>query len=265
MSTDEAGNAPDPEDAVGSDQLAAGGGSRGSEVVSTFPWTLRRIHAIQSIRPIGSYLEIGLGDGVNYRSVQVDQKFGVDPTPWNPDILSEPSVYAETSDAFFAARAADLLGTLDLIYIDGLHTAEQTYRDFVNSLDYSHDDTVWLIDDVVPHDFFSSLPDQATALAARQAATGSMDAAWHGDVYKVVWLIAQFHPSIDFVTIVGSGNSQLLAWKAKRDWQTPSMSLQELASLGYADVVLRFADFRPCDEVSAMQQLVLASTPRPDN
>lgn len=234
-------------------------GVQGNGTEQTFPWTLRRLRAIQSIRPVSTYLEIGLGDGKNFNAVSAERKFGVDPHPWDPNILNVAGVFAETSDSFFAHHAAEALDRLDLVYVDGMHTAEQTYRDLMNTLNYAHPNTVWLIDDVMPSDYFSSLPDQHGALQARKASTGSFDRAWHGDVYKVVWLISQFHPSIDFVTIVESGNPQLLAWYAERDWEPAPLSLQEISSLSFADVVLNVSDFRPCSEDDALKKLAEAS------
>ena len=40
--------------------------------------------------------------------------------------------------------------SLDLVYLDGLHTFEQTYRDLCNTLMHAHPATVILVDDTVP-------------------------------------------------------------------------------------------------------------------
>ncbi len=225
-----------------------------------FPWTTRRLNLIQSMRPIASYLEIGLGDGRNFLEISVPQKVGVDPRWSDPSILTADRVFAETSDEFFSEHAPETLDSVDLVYIDGLHTAEQTYRDFASTLDYSHSDTVWLVDDVVPSDYFSSLPDESRALAARAAATSSADQAWHGDVYKMVWLIANFHSYLDFATIIGSGNPQLLVWRGVREWTFTPLSLAEIANLDYSDVLLRSSEFRPCSEEAAMRRMSDALT-----
>ncbi|MBU0507251.1 class I SAM-dependent methyltransferase [bacterium] len=70
-----------------------------------------------------SYLEIGVSDPRNnFNLVQVKHKDGVDPA----GKCSHPV----TSDEFFARNAR----VYDLIYIDGLHLAEQVLRDVENSL-----------------------------------------------------------------------------------------------------------------------------------
>lgn len=73
-----------------------------------------------------NYLEIGVRDPrANFDNVHVaGTKHSVDPDP------QRPVSHRMTSDAFFA-QATD---TYDLVFIDGLHIADQVERDIVNSL-----------------------------------------------------------------------------------------------------------------------------------
>lgn len=72
-----------------------------------------------------SYLEIGIREPEgNYNSIACEKKVAVDPVPLGPGIL------ALTSDAFFAQNT----DTFDVIFIDGLHVADQVERDILNSL-----------------------------------------------------------------------------------------------------------------------------------
>ena len=82
-----------------------------------------------------TYLEIGVQTGIVFRSVNVAHKVGVDPDP------TSAATRHMTSDAFFAMRdehlstaGAGALGTFDLIFIDGLHLAEQVAKDAANAL-----------------------------------------------------------------------------------------------------------------------------------
>jgi len=68
-----------------------------------------------------SYLEIGVFKGECFNKVVCDMKISVDPV--------YESTHRLTSDAFFIINTHDW----DLIFIDGLHTAEQTYTDMVNA------------------------------------------------------------------------------------------------------------------------------------
>src|SRR5690606_35213812 len=69
-----------------------------------------------------SYLEIGVGDGSNFRNIRCPDKTGVDP--------EEVAEYQVTSDRFFALNRK----TFDIILIDGLHHKENVRRDIENAL-----------------------------------------------------------------------------------------------------------------------------------
>lgn len=82
-----------------------------------------------------TYLEIGVQTGIVFRSVNVPMRVGVDPDP------TSKATRHMTSDAYFAGRdehlsmaGAGALGTFDLIFIDGLHLAEQVSKDASNAL-----------------------------------------------------------------------------------------------------------------------------------
>jgi len=72
-----------------------------------------------------SYLEIGVREPEgNYNKIVCENKVAVDPVPLGPGII------ALTSDAFFKQNES----MFDVIFIDGLHVADQVERDIINSL-----------------------------------------------------------------------------------------------------------------------------------
>lgn len=77
-----------------------------------------------------TYLEIGVQTGIVFRGVNVPMRVGVDPDP------TSAATWHMTSDAYFEMRAAVPypMGTFDLIFIDGLHLAEQVAKDAANAL-----------------------------------------------------------------------------------------------------------------------------------
>ena len=78
-----------------------------------------------------SYLEIGIGDAVNYRLINCENKSNVDPCFDNYDSQATAMVINRcTSDEFFSKNTEKF----DIIFIDGLHEYEQVYRDIINSL-----------------------------------------------------------------------------------------------------------------------------------
>jgi hypothetical protein len=81
-------------------------------------------HLIEKI-DAKSYLEIGVREPEgNYNKIVCENKVAVDPVPLGTGII------ALTSDAFFKQNQE----TFDVIFIDGLHVAEQVERDIINSL-----------------------------------------------------------------------------------------------------------------------------------
>ncbi len=71
-----------------------------------------------------SYLEIGIDNGINFSNIVCDKKVSVDPN------TNTSAMHHVTSDAFFDSNT----DTFDVIFIDGLHHADQVYRDIENSL-----------------------------------------------------------------------------------------------------------------------------------
>lgn len=92
-----------------------------------------------------SYLEIGLGLGCNYKDVQCHDKTGVDPTPpMQPALVG--SIHASTSDEFFSLNQR----RFDIVFIDGLHHADQVYRDIENSLLWLNKGGIIVCHDMLP-------------------------------------------------------------------------------------------------------------------
>ena len=113
------------------------------------------------------YLEIGVRKPEeNFNKILASEKYGVDP---GVEFEENPVEFKMKSDEFF-----DQLGKgsvlskdyrFDVIFVDGLHTAEQADRDIVNSLQFLSDDGYVIVHDCNPpseyharekYDFWSS-------------------------------------------------------------------------------------------------------------
>jgi hypothetical protein len=112
-----------------------------------------------------SYLEIGVrAASENLDRVRAPIRDGVDPAP------TEPIAYQMTSDAFFAGPGKDK--TYDLVFIDGLHIADQVLRDVENSLRVLAPGGALVIHDCNPQ------------VEATQLEQQPPQGAWHGTVWK---------------------------------------------------------------------------------
>ncbi|MEI8000850.1 MAG: class I SAM-dependent methyltransferase [Actinomycetes bacterium] len=139
----------------------------------------------QRARP-RTYLEIGVDEGSSFAlATSARRAVGVDPEPRLVHSLPPNGViFAETSDEFFGRpEIAEILGTVDVAFIDGLHLYEQALRDFVNLEPHMAAEGVVLLHDVLPPD---------PAWATRDERPG----AWTGDVWKVVPILRRHRPDL---------------------------------------------------------------------
>ncbi|MBD2550457.1 class I SAM-dependent methyltransferase [Microcystis elabens FACHB-917] len=182
-----------------------------------FNASARRLNSLLAAIPSPArYLEVGVETGQTFFEVSAAFKTAVDPK-FLFDREAAPKgdsveYFEITSDSFFCDVRRDV--KYDLIFLDGLHTWDQTYRDFCNALLITHDRSIILLDDIFPCDVFSCSRDQVEAVMMRQFMTNDPSNAWHGDTYKIIPLIRTFHPLLSYCTIITDGNPQTLVWRS---------------------------------------------------
>lgn len=204
------------------------------------PHSKRRVNRIAEHTGARSYLEIGVFKGKTFNALDFPHQVGVDPTfGFDTAEFQRDGVefVAKTSDNFFVTR--DRSRAFDIVFLDGLHNFQQTLRDFCNSLTCAHPRTVWLIDDVLPSDVYSSLPVSSDARGFRRRAGGN-SAAWHGDVYKLIFMIHDFFPTLSYVCISTSGNPQAIVWQTPRAQFAPVLgTVEAIERLDYFNLLKR--------------------------
>ncbi|HWA71417.1 MAG TPA: class I SAM-dependent methyltransferase [Polyangiaceae bacterium] len=153
---------------------------------------LARLH--ERLKP-RSYLEIGVESGKSLALARHSTlSIGIDPNPHVPSQALPPGaqLFAETSDAFFAARTREsLLGTrrVDLSFIDGLHRFENALADFAHCERWAHADATIVLHDCLP------VLERTTS---RERATNF----WVGDTWKVVLALSTHRPDLRIRTIL---------------------------------------------------------------
>jgi hypothetical protein len=125
-----------------------------------------------------SYLEIGTLDPDNtFNKINVERKICIDPDP-----EAKPT-YTLTSDEYFL-RYKDMF---DIIFIDGLHEANQVRRDFENSLKCLENSGYIVMHDCNPRiEGLTHYP--------------GINGLWYGDVYKFAMTLSEYG-GIDFRTL----------------------------------------------------------------
>jgi hypothetical protein len=206
-------------------------------------WSPRRINTLVRELHLRSYLEIGVLEGETFANVVVRRRYGVDPEPqFDPVLLPRGATFAVmTSDAYFTTLRPST--RFDVAFIDGLHTVEQTYRDLINTFAHLRRGAV-LIDDTVPSDEYSAIPDQQASYRARDEA-GLEGRPWHGDVWRVVTLLDRHHPELEWRTITDEGNPQTLVWRRRRGTPVTPASAEEIDLAKQPSYVEVFADGVP--------------------
>jgi hypothetical protein len=212
----------------------------------------RRIMKLAAKLGAKSYLEVGVAHGQTFFDVAIASKVAVDPR-FRFDAAQHRSATAQyfemTSDEWFttAPRTA-----FDIIFLDGLHEFGQTFRDFCSSQAFAHRGTVWLIDDTVPVDIYSAWPVHREAIDLRRK-SGRPSGQWHGDIYKVVFAIADYFPTMNFCTLP-ENNPQTLVWfEARPDFKPRFKSLEAIERLTYFDFVRMKDEFRFRDEDTGIE------------
>lgn len=129
----------------------------------------------------GRFLEIGVSAGTMGRQIKADELWGVDPAPVQGSAKFYTKLIETTSDLFFANLSSE--EKFDVIFIDGLHHAEQVYRDVLNSVRHLRTGGV-----VVMHD---CNPQSEKAQRVPQC-----QSHWNGDCWKAIAELRSRHPEL---------------------------------------------------------------------
>lgn len=122
-----------------------------------------------------AYLEIGTQTTKNFRAIKCETKHGVDPavdSPYNVQL---------TSDEFFAENK----NKYDVIFIDGLHEAEQVRMDIINAIN-CNPKAIILHDTIPKSEEMQRVPREQRV--------------WTGDVWRAVVGFLESNPDVDFKT-----------------------------------------------------------------
>ena len=187
------------------------------------------------------YLEIGVDSGSCFSAVNAPEKLGVDPISPKPLVVLElekprVSYFAQTSDDFFAQRAPQILTEgVDVVFIDGLHTFAQTYRDCVNAVKYLNAGGVILLHDCLPTSELEATPAESYNAAAALLNGIEWDGHWTGDSWKAIVTLRAMHPDLS-ACVLNCDKGLGFVYKGPND-SGLALSASAIAGLTYADLV----------------------------
>lgn len=196
------------------------------------------------------YLEIGVCEGRTFDRVDAAVKVAVDPEFRFDHTAPERQVpgtgyHQVTSDEYFGT-VVEPDAEFDVIYLDGLHTVEQTLRDLLNALPHLQPRGVLVIDDVRPPTELAAIPDRQEFFDVRSAQGRDDETAWMGDVFRLVYFIETFCQQLSF-RVIANNHGQAVVWRHRRA-QVPERGLADVGAMTFDDLVreqdaLRLAPF----------------------
>lgn len=199
----------------------------------------RRINQL-NLKSNYKYLEIGVSYGLTLEGVNSNFKFAVDPSPKYTQNKTNTSTktFSMTSNVFFDGLPVNSI--FDVIFLDGLHTKEQLLLDFINSIKHINEDSWILIDDIVPRDSISAIPDQHESYNSR-IKVNQTNTVWHGDCYKILPILKKYFSEFHQFLIIYPDNPQLLV-RLRQGAKIPIISsfdlekyIKEMNSFQYLD------------------------------
>lgn len=143
-----------------------------------------------------SFLEIGTQNGRNFNLIDCENKTGVDPDP------EARATHHLDSDTFFESTGQ----TYDIIFIDGMHSAGQVRKDFINAMEHLNDGGVICIHDTNPYREEITIIPRVTK-------------EWTGDVYKFICLLRADFCTLPFdygITVIKKCDYQIR--ESEIDW-----------------------------------------------
>lgn len=168
-----------------------------------------------------SYLEIGVAKGACGARVRARKKWGVDPKPALVARRYYHKIFVQTSDAFF--RSLPSAVHFDVVFIDGLHHADQVYRDVLNSLRHLNANGTIVLHDCNP------LTEDDEAVPRRQS-------HWNGNCWKAVAELRRVHRGVRAFVI---NADQGLGVVVKKPGEVPPLRAMTTSAMA-----LKFSDLK---------------------
>lgn len=206
---------------------------------------MNKLTIIQSVidrLQAATYLEIGVQKAKNFYKVKAPFKIAIDPAfrlklkrkLWYLKDFRKNHFFETTSDEFFLNHAPQLFEErkIDVAFIDGLHTYEQSFRDFENCFSHLAPNGVILF-----HDCNPATREAAAAVNSpsemKEKYPDSPTHEWNGDVWKSILRLRSLHPDLEVFTLdcdYGVGFARRVEPESILDF-----SAAQIAALQYED------------------------------
>ena len=177
-----------------------------------------RTEIIQSIinkNKYSNYLEIGCDNDENFSKIIINKKIGVDPI--------KGGTHRMTSDEFFKKNHS----YFDIIFLDGLHTYEQTIKDINNALKFLNDKGVIIVHDCLPKKIWNQIVPRIYG-------------HWNGDVWKAIVHARTYH-DVDTYTLQADHGLGIILKKNNTD--ILNLEIKSFKNLKFSQYFKRHKEF----------------------
>ncbi len=177
-----------------------------------------------------NYLEIGVFVGQNYLQVQPEFAVAVDPVPKIPKLEELPGhkkYYPIPSDDYFPELCKkDFPDGLDIVFIDGLHTYDQSLKDVINCLPFLNSDGWIIMHDCYPKYEAASWPSMEKSMQHP-----TFKGVWNGDVYKSILWLRSFRNDLEVCVLNKDHGLGII--RKKKPGMMLSFSEKEIKEMNY--------------------------------
>ncbi|MDZ4758789.1 MAG: class I SAM-dependent methyltransferase [Bacteroidota bacterium] len=227
-----------------------------------------------------NYLEIGTEKGFSLLPIKCKNKISVDPfykiklrtkLKWLIKIPANfnNKYFEETSDDFFDKRKKVLqdFGSIDIAFLDGLHTFEASLNDVLNSLKYLNPKGIIIMHDCFPPHKAAGLPTRDFPRDDEQQVEG-WTGEWCGDVWKtIVYLRTNLSEHLDVCVINTDYGLGIIRIKSKNDTDLSidKKSFDEIDKMDYDAMIQNGAsmiDLKNVDYAKKIIEEVAANFPK---
>ena len=174
---------------------------------SKYPSRIEIIQNIINKKKYQNYLEIGCDKNENFSKIKIKNKIGVDPL--------QGGTIRKTSDEFFNSNTEKF----DIIFLDGLHTYEQTIKDINNSLKFIKSSGVIIIHDCLPKKIWNQIVPRIYG-------------HWNGDVWKAIVHSRTYQNADTYTCIADHGLGLIFKRKNKNLLE---IKIKEFKKLKFSD------------------------------
>ena len=182
---------------------------------SKLPSRTNLIQQIINKQNYKNYLEIGCDNDENFANILIENKTGVDPL--------KGGTLRMTSDEFFKINKDNF----DIIFLDGLHTYEQTIKDIDNSLKILKENGVVFVHDCLPKKIWNQVVPR-------------LYGHWNGDVWKAI-VHTRTYENVDTYTLKADHGLGIILNRKNRN--PLKISIKNFKNLKFSEYYKKHKEF----------------------